>query len=414
MLEYRQRALVATAAATRFGSGILMGTGMAVVVSDLGGSPFAVSMVSAAYFFGLMVFSPVWGAVADVTGRRRLVLVATSLLATFAVPLLVLAPGVWSLVALRGLYAVFAAGFAPVMLSIVSARGGTSERGRSIGFFNSARASGFTAGQLAAGMLIGILVPSDFYLAVAAVSLASTLVVAFVADTTPTADSTSLRSIVREVRRRLLPAPEDRDHLATGGLQWLYVALALRNMTVLGVLSLMPPYLTVTLGLSETLMGVVLAVNPAAQVVFMLAFGRLADSVGRKPLITAGIGGSGAFAVVAAAAVVPTESGLRFAVAVSAFLTIAAAYSAMTTGALAFIGDVAPTDRQSELMGLRSTAKGLGGVLGPPVVGITATVFGYSAAFLAASALAFGAAVTVARGLTESRPTIRRSATADD
>lgn len=414
MADYRQRTLIGVAAMTRFASGILMGTGMAVVVSDLGGSPFAVSMVLAAYFFGMMVFAPAWGAVADVTGQRRIVLVATSALATLVVPLLLVAPGVWSLVALRAVYAVFAAGFAPVMLSIVSARGGTSGRGRSIGFFNSARASGFTGGQLAAGALIGLLVPDSFYLVIAAVSLASTVVVAFVADPTPTEASATAREILTAVRHRLLPAPEDRGHLSTNGLKWLYAALALRNMTVLGVLSLMPPYLTNTLGLSEALMGVVLAVNPAGQMLFMLVFGRLADSVGRKPLITVGMGGSAMFALVAAAAVVPANSGVRFVLAVLAFVVIAAAYSAMTTGALAFIGDVAPAGRQSELMGLRTTAKGVGGVLGPPVVGLTATFFGYSTAFLAGSVLAFAATTLVARGLTESNHGIRRPAPAAD
>ena len=127
--DRRQQLLIGVGAATRFASGILMGTALAVYVGRQG-SAFAVSMVLTAYFLGLMVFSPVWGALADVTGRRRAVLVLSGTLATIAVLPLTVTEGVLAPIGARGLYAVFAAGFAPVMLTIVSAHGGESGRGR--------------------------------------------------------------------------------------------------------------------------------------------------------------------------------------------------------------------------------------------------------------------------------------------
>jgi hypothetical protein len=88
----------------------------------------------------------------------------------------------------------------------------------------------------------------------------------------------------------------------------------------------------------------------------------------------------------------------------------------MTTGAIAFIGDVAPTSRESELMGLRSTAKGVGGVVGPPIFGVVATVTDITTAFALGSALAFAAAGVAALGLTESVPSTSRATpvTGDD
>ncbi|PSP55492.1 MFS transporter [Halobacteriales archaeon QS_1_67_19] len=414
-----------------------MGTALAVYVGERG-SPFAVSMVLTAYFLGLMVFSPVWGAIADVTGRRRTVLVATGATATLAVLPLLAADGVVAPIGARGLYAVFAAGFAPVMLTIVSAHGGESGRGRSLGFFNSTRAVGFAGGQLTVGALLGLLAPEQLYLVIAAVSLVSTLAVAFVSDPTPEpADGEpsredggpSLADLRAEIKDRLFPAAGERDHLTTNGLGWLYVALALRNMTVLGVMSLMPPYLTGQVGVSEFVMGALLAINPAGQVVFMLVFGRLADAVGRKPLIIAGMAGSGLFAVIAGVATAPDAHLARLLVAGTAFVVIAAAFSAMTTGALAFIGDVAdeirtatarrqddaaPAERESELMGLRSTAKGVGGVLGPPAFGAVATVASYETAFLGGSVLAFCAAGLAGVRLVESRTSATRAVAADD
>jgi MFS family permease len=337
-------------------------------------------------------------------------------------PLTVL-DGVVAPILARGLYAVFAAGFAPVMLAIVSANGGNEGRGRSLGIFNSTRAVGFAAGQLTVGALLGLLAPAGLYLVIAGVSLVSTVTVALVADPTPTPDrQPDLGTLLGAVRDRLLPGVEDRAHLRSHGLRWLYVALALRNMTVLGVMSLMPPYLVTRVvppelvgeGTSELLMGGLLAINPTAQIGFMLAFGYLADAVGRKPPIVAGMAGSGGFALVAAAATLPAGLLARAGLAALAFVVVAASYSLMTVGALALIGDVAPAERESELMGLRSTAKGVGGVLGPPLLGAVATLAGYRAAFVAGSVLAIAAAGLASARLVESHAPVRVAATADD
>ena len=400
----RQRALIALAGAARFMTGILMGTVMAVYVGRVG-SEFAVSMVLTAYYVGVMFFAPVWGAIADVTGRRRAVMVGTGAIATLAVLPLTVVSGPWAQIGLRALYAVFAIGFVPVMLTVVSARGGESGRGRSLGFFNSARAAGFTGGQVVAGVLLGLLVPADLYLFIAGTSLVSTVAAVFVHDPTPTPDrKPTLDELLAEIRRRLLPTADERAHLRTNGLRWLYVGLALRNMTVMGVMSLAPPFLLDSVGVTEFVMGIVLALNPASQSAFMLLFGRLADHVGRKPLVVGGMAGSGVFAVVAGASALPAAGTTRILVAVAAWVLIGAAFSAMTTGALAFIGDVAPADRQSELMGLRSTAKGVGGVVGPPIMGAIATGSSIGTAFLVGSLLAFAAAMLVAAALVESRP----------
>lgn len=408
----REWTLIGAATAARFASGSLIGTALAVYIGEAG-SPFAVGMVATAYWLGLMVLSPVWGAVADVTGRRRAVLGLTGLAATVAVLPLVVVEGVWGPIGVFGFYAVFAAGFAPVILSIVSARGGATGRGQSVGLFNSTRAVGFAGGQFTAGVLLGVLLPDQLYLVIAGMSLVSTVAVVLVTDPTPTPDrEPSPSELVREVKRRLLPAAGEREHLRTNGLAWLYVALAIRNMTVLGITALAPPYLVHVVGVSEPVMGGVLASNHAVQIVGMILLGVVADRAGRKPLVVAGMAGSGVFALLAAAATLPAPGIGRVLVAGAAFVVLGTSFSAMATGAVTFIGDVAPADRESELMGLRSTAKAVGGVAGPPILGAAATVTSYETAFAAGSLLAFGAAVVAAVALVESRPTAAGAASA--
>lgn len=400
----REWTLIALATAARFGSAVLMGTALAVYIGETG-SPFAVGMVAMAYWAGLMLLSPVWGALADLTGRRRAVLGVAGIAATLAILPLVVAEGVWIPVGLRGLYAVFAAGFAPVVLSIVSARGGAAARGRSVGMYNSARASGHAGGNLAAGLLLGLLVPAQLYLVIAGLSLVSTLGILLVTDPTPTPDrSPTLSQLLGDTKRRLFPAVGERAHLRTNGLVWLYVALAVRNITVLGTSALAPAYLVHRLGLSEPIMGALLATNHGVQIIAMLLMGLVADRVGRKPLIVVGMIGSGGFALLAATAALPAPGLGRVAVAAAAFLVLGSSFSAMATGAETFIGDVAPGERVSELMGLRTTAKGVGGVIGPPLLGGLATVTSYEAAIAGGSLLAFGAAVLAAVALVESKP----------
>ncbi|WP_435064661.1 MFS transporter [Halobaculum sp. EA56] len=419
----RGTALVGLAAVTRVAAGALLGTSLAVHVGR-SGSALEVSLLATAFSLGIILFAPVWGALADVTGRRRLVLVGTGVGATLALAPLFAAEAVadaasallpvavdpvWVQVLVRGLYAVFIAGFGPLMLTVASERGGPGGRGRAVGSYNAFTAAGAGAGQFVAGLLLGALVPDGVYVVVAGVSLVATVAVALVdtGDSAPDPDAGSLPS---EVKSRLFPAAGERDHLRTNGLGWLYLGLSARQATVSGVGALMPVYIVTTLALPESWMGAVLAFNPVSQTALMYYLGGVVDDRGRKPMITLGMAGSAAFGLVAAAAVLVPGGVAAAAVVALGYVTLAVAFSAMWTGSVAFVGDVAPENRESELMGLASTARSVGGVVGPLGVGAVATVAGYPAAFAAASVLALGAAGVVSVRVDESRPAVVESA----
>lgn len=405
---------IGLASATRFGASISMGTALAEVV-EAQATPFEVGLVGAAFYGGLMLAAPVWGAIADITGRRRAVLLVVGVGATVAAAALAAVETVGALIALRALYALFAAGFAPVVLAIVSRHGGASGRGRSVGVYNSTRAAGISGGHFVAGVLLGLVAPAAIFLVIAGLSAVSTVVALTVGDPTPNPER-ALRGpeVAREVRRRLLPAVGERAHLRTNGLRWLYVALVLRNVTVLGVMTLMAPYLTGPVGVPAAVMGALLAINPASQVVFMTLFGYASDLVGRKPLIVAGMAGSAAFGLVASTYPVPGSFASTVALAAGGFLLLAASFSTLTTGTLAFIGDVAPPNRESELMGLKTTARGLGGTVGPLLLGGVAAATGYRTAFAASALLALAGTALVALALVESRAPAAAGVPADD
>lgn len=401
------------AGSARAASGGMMGTALIVYVGR-DGSPFAVSMLATLFFVSTMLFSPLWGALGDLTGRHRTVLIAANTMASVMALSLLLVQSVWGLVGMRGLYAVFAVGFGPLMLSIVGTIAGPNRRGRATGFFNSAIAAGSMGGQALVGILLGVLAPSGLYLVIATVSFLGVLAVLLLDDPDVGADvvpvdapsgtpttALTIGALVSAVRTRLVPDSGERRHLRESGLAWLYVALALRHVTVKGVGSLVPIYLITNVGVSAVTMGLLLALAPAAQIGFNALFGRIADIRGRKWLIVFGIVASGLYAVGLAAASLPAGVQTGLLIAGLGFIAIAAGFSAMDIGVVAVIGDTVSKERESSFIGLRSTAGGVGGVIGPTVVGVVALFSTVRTAFFVASVFAFVSALIVVRTLAE-------------
>lgn len=399
----RQRLVVGLATTLRFGAGTLMGTALVVYVGARA-SALLVGLVMASFSLGTMLFGPVWGALADVTGRRRAIIVGTGLLATLALAPLLVTADVYVAILVRACYAAFAAGFLPVVLAIMSERGGEAGRGASLGVVTSARSLGWGVANAAVGVLLAVLAPAALFAVVVGVSLLAATVAAFVADPAPTPNRDATpAAVATEVRNRLVPSVGNRAHLRTNGLAWLYAALALRHLTVVGVFGLLADYLVHDLAIPEPVMGPLIAVNPLLQMPLMLVMGRVADAAGRKPLLLFGTAGSAVFAVLMAAAAVPATLVGRVAAVAVGLVLMALSFSALEAGTYAFIGDVAPARRESELMGLSSLVRGLGGVVGPLAIGAAATAVGYRAAFAAAGVLAVAGFVLVALRVVESR-----------
>lgn len=402
--RYVQRVAIALGAGTQFGTILFIGTVMAVYVGERG-SPFAVSMVLSAYFLGMMVFAPVWGVIADVTGRRRAVLFVTAVGATITLPVLFVVDSVWGQIGIRVVFSIFTVGFLPVILTIVSERGEESTRGRSVGFFTSTRSIGSAASQFGAGVLLGYFFPQQLYLIATGFSAVTILAVLLLEDPTPDPENDlEWADFSEQVRERIVPTGIV-SRLDTG-LRWMYIALVLRNVTVMGTMSLMPVYILQQVGSSEFTMGVLLGLGPAVQIASMYAVGRLSDSMGRKPLLLVGVAGSGLFPLAASAALLAPALVVREVVVGLGFVTKALAYSALTIGSVTFVGDVADVAEESELMGLRSTAKGIGGIVGPALIGGIATAASMEAAFVAGGLLVLAGAVPLRTRLTETNPSL--------
>ncbi len=191
-------------------------------------------------------------------------------------------------------------------------------------------------------------------------------------------------SVTGEIIDRLTPDIEDKTLLKKNGFGWLLASFVLRDIGILGTLALMPVYLLADAGLSEIMMGLFMALNPMCQFVFHLLFGRLADKLGRKKLICFGLFGSG---------IVPLLFSFESRHVIIGFglVFIAFVYSSLINGTTAFIGDITPEGRGGELMGTLLTVRGVGGLIGPAVVGYLSSesVLGFKITFFIMSGLIF-------------------------
>lgn len=149
------------------------------------------------------------------------------------------------------------------------------------------------------------------------------------------------------------------------------------------VLPLLPFYAD-RFGASGLMVGVLVSVYSAAQLVTAPFWGRLSDTFGRRPILLVGLLGS-------------TLSYVVFAYARSVEVLLISRVMAGVGGATvpvaqAYIADITPPKERAGSMGLIGAAFGLGFIFGPAIGGVLAPM-GLAAPGLAAAALCFSNAV---------------------
>ncbi len=146
------------------------------------------------------------------------------------------------------------------------------------------------------------------------------------------------------------------------------------------VLAPVLPSLMRELGLSALQGGLILTVSSTAWVICCPWWGRRSDVRGRKPFIMLGLTGLGLgvglFALVmhAGLAGVIASSTLVWLLLVGARVIVAALHSASAPATQAYIADVSSGQRRTRAIGIMSSAKGLGTILGPALGAIVVSL----------------------------------------
>jgi MFS transporter, DHA1 family, multidrug resistance protein len=356
---------------------------------SLGAAPELIGMVVAASTVTGVFFKLPAGALSDILGRRRVMLLGA---AFFAVPpfLYPLVESAGTLLLLRFLHGFATAIFAPVASAYVAGLADHA-RGARLGWFSSANDLGATAGPLLGGvvlfatasfaasyLLVGMLGVLAFALAL--------LVPEAAAKATPAGSSLAAR--VAELRDGL------REVMTTSAVLTAAAVEATMYLGFGAFLGFLPLYAK-TAGLDDAQIAVVLAVQLTVTLLAKPFAGKLSDRFGRKPVIVLGL--------LACAAALPLIFRITsFIGLITVVPLLGLGIAAVTPATNALIADLVAARRLGTGMGVFGTIWDIGEAAGPILAGVLIGQIGYEPAFdaiaaiIAAVAVIFAARVRIA------------------
>lgn len=356
---------------------------------SLGAAPELIGMVVAASTVTGVLFKLPAGALSDVYGRRRVMLLGAVF---FAVPpfLYPLVDNAGALLALRFVHGFATAIFAPVASAYVAGLG-EQARGARLGWFSSANDLGATAGPLIGGVILYATASfATSYLVVGLLGVLAFGSALFVpeAEVKRPAAGRSMAERAAELRDGL------HEVVTTPAVLTAAAAEATLYLGFGAFLGFLPLYARTT-GLDDAQIALVLALQLTVALSTKPLTGNLSDRLGRKPVIVLGL-----LATAAALPLIFRMSSFAGLLAVVPLLGLGIA--AVTPATNALIADLVAARRLGAGMGVFGTIWDVGEAAGPILAGILTGQIGYEPAFdaiaaaIAAIALIFAARVRIA------------------
>jgi MFS family permease len=340
------------------------------------------------------------GALAQRVGRRRLLIVGWAL--ALPVPLLIWAAPNWGWVVAANLFLGVNQGLAWSMTVVMKVDlVGPERRGLALGLNESAGYGGVAIAAAASGFLAAEFVARDVLIvgAFAVAVLALLITVLFVRDTAAHVDLEQLRhhpdaDLAPPRLREAFPAASYRDPALRSCSQ----AGLVNNLNDALAWGLVPLFLAAG-GAGAGEVGLVAALYPAVWGLGQIWTGHWSDSVGRKPLIVAGM------LLQAAALGLLAASGGEFALAATAAVALGAGTALVYPTLIAAISDAVSPVARPPTVGVYRFWRDMGYVVGGIASGLFADALGFSGAIAAIAGLTAISGLWVAFDL----PTRRRT-----
>lgn len=343
---------------------------------ELGAGPGLIGLiVGASTLTGIGVKLPA-GALSDVIGRRRLLLVGACVFACLPFAYLLVA-GVGALIATRLVHGGATAILGPVAAAAISDLAPADRRGRWLATYATIQGAGQAIGPILVGYLLA---SGGFWPAFVASGLLGSAALAWLTGWPPEEDRREGDSRLAGFTQGVREVAHDRRILAT--------SLAQAGQFLLnGALgAFLPLFAWEVLGPDTVGIGWLVALQTAVVLVTRPAFGAVSDRLGRRPLIVSGLLICGG----AVAALAGARDGLGLAVAVAAY---GAGLAVTTSATSAYITDLTTRARYGAAHGVFGTIYDVGDAAGPIVAGLLIGRLGYRLTFagLAGSAVAMAA-----------------------
>ncbi|RNL56709.1 MFS transporter [Arthrobacter oryzae] len=350
----------------------------------------AAAVIVSIFAFMRLVFAPAGGALIVRLGERP-VYVAGLLIVAASAAASAFAQDYWQLLVFRGLGGAGSVMFTVASMALVVRLAPPESRGRVSGAYASAFLIGNVCGPIVGGLLAGFGLRVPFLVYAAALVVAALVVQTQLSHVPAAARDAGATAPAMELREAL------RDSAYRAGL---FSSFA-NGWATFGVrMATVPLFAVAALGAGPESAGWALAVFAGGNAAALTFSGRLADSLGRKPLMLAGLLVTGT----ATAAIGFTHD--------LPWFLLASAVAGIGSGLLgpaqqAAIADVIGNKRSGgRVLALFQMTADSGAIIGPVVAGLLADQLGYPWAF----GVTGGVLITAAVGWLLARETFRRPA----
>lgn len=316
------------------------------------------------------------GALSDVIGRRRTMLIGLVVFAVMPFTYL-LVKDYHVLIVIRFLHGLATAVYGPVSMAVVADVAG-ARRGELLSWFSSITIIGNLLGAPLGGFILhrapGAPTPllGDFQTAYIVSGIAGlmslTLALSVLRGGRPSEKHSGLKEAYRRFISGIKEVISDRRVVVTSGME------GLQNMTVGALEAFLPIYAVTVAGLNEFQAGLLWGIQVVVTILSKPVMGRTSDRYGRKPLITAGL----ALCALSFGAIPLLED---FHLLAAAAVVFGLGESFITSSSAALIADFCKERHFGTAMGTFGTIFDIGHAAGPILAGILIAHFGYLTSF---------------------------------
>jgi MFS family permease len=338
----------------------------------------AASAVVSAFAVSRLLFAPISGRLVTRLGERRVYLVGVLVVAV-TTGICAFVTEYWQLVALRAVGGIGSTMFTVSSVALLVRVTPAPQRGRASGLWGTGFLLGNVTGPLVGGGLITISLRAPFLVYAVTLVVAVAIAAVFL----------QRSALIEPDGTEPLPPVTLREAARHSGFVAAMASSFANGWTVFGVrVALMPLFITEVLHQPDAFAGTALAVFAAANVVMLLASGRLSDAVGRRSPAIGGLvltaGGMGWMAF--------TESVPLF---LAATVLAGLGSGLLNPAQQAAVADVIGSDGRGggSVLASFQMAADVGAIFGPIAAGALADSLGFPTALTVTAALSGVAAV---------------------
>ncbi|WP_019872857.1 MFS transporter [Sporichthya polymorpha] len=382
--------LAAVAFSVALGFGIVAPV-IPIFAREFGVGETAAGLVISAFAFMRLCFSPAGGWLVNRFGERVMMATGIGIVAVSSL-LTGLAQNYEQMLSLRAAGGVGSVMFSVSAQSLLLRSVAPRMRGQASSKFYGGFLLGGLTGPVFGGILGGISLRLPFFIYAGTLALAGTIAMVFLHRSERMAEASSTSAVpVTTLRTALRDKAYQAALTVNAGTGW--AIFGIRS-------SLVPLFVVEALHRGPLWVGIGLLVGSVVDVVLLQKTGKLADTVGRRPML---LGGTGLGAIGALMlALAPNLPMYLIGMAV-----IGAAASMLSVGPSAVVGDVVQ-GRGGTVVSTFGMASDLGAVVGPLAAGALAEHVGYGTAFTSTALvlmIGFAMALRMPETVHRSRPT---------